>query len=192
MAIFYSDTLSSNQMSTVYDSRFKPDPLKVGSRLRIASGHWTNGTNVTAAAEVTQHFIFLYTLRDTDRVWDLFAYGGGEETNVGIDIGIAQWYSDSTRPANNRLTKAYSDNFGLPSDADAFASLLTIGSSATNATSVFDEQGTTGRKRGQTISELTGINCVGNEWVIFALTKTNSAIDVANYNIGSFCYYTSQ
>ena len=93
MATFYSDTMGSNQLTSTWDNQFKGDQSKRGSRLRIASGNWTNGSDTSTVA--SSAVIVAYTLRDTDRVWDLFAYGGAEETSITVSVGVYQWSSES-------------------------------------------------------------------------------------------------
>lgn len=173
MATFYSDTMSSNQLTSTWDSQFRADQSLRGSRLRIASGNWTNGSDISTvnAAAV----IVAYILKDTDRVWDLFAYGNGAETGITVNVGVYQWSSQ--------------DGLGAVADADEFATLLTIGSTAANAVSVFDEAAVTGRRRGQTLAELTGVACTGNEWAV--CLGTSGAINAADFEIGSYCYYTA-
>ena len=173
MATFFSDTMASNQLTSTWDSQFKGDQSKRGSRLRIASGNWTNGADVSTVGGSA--VIVAYTLRDTDRVWDLFAFGGAEETSITVNVGVYQWSSES--------------GLGAVADADEFASALTIGSTAANAVSVFDEAAATGRSRGQTLAELTGVSCTGNEWAVCLVTS--GAIDAADFDLGSFCYYTA-
>lgn len=174
MATFYSDTMSSNQLTSTWDSQFRADQSLRGSRLRIASGNWTNGSD-TSTVDASA-VIVAYILRDTDRVWDLFAYGNGEEDDsITVNVGVYQWSSQT--------------GLGAAADADEFATALTIGQTAATSVSVFDEAGVTGRRRGQTLAELTGVTCAGNEWAVCLVTS--GAIDQADYEIGSYCYYTA-
>ena len=177
MAIFYSDTFASNQMSTTYDDQFKTNENKPrqGSLWRIASGHWTNGSD---SGGQTAANVAMFTLKDTDRLWDLFAYGAGEETGITLNIGVHQWSSET--------------GIGPLAIWSAFASAVDIGSTATNAISIFDESdfGSIGRQRGQLLSDLTGVACEGNEW---AVTMTASGLsNVPNHNFGALGYYTSE
>lgn len=174
----YSDTLASDQMSQTYSGQFKAPVGQRGGRLRVASGKWTNGSDTTTIVSGV-HYVTFFTLHENDRIWDMYAYGNGAlASGISINVGVAQWDNET--------------GLGDIVSADEFANGLTLPVTAAHAVSVINEAGgaTVGRPLGQTIAEYTGVACTGNTWGVIA-QFSSGAINVADLELGVYCYYTS-